>query len=263
MKLLWQRGRAFFRYFLLSRHYKGFGIHSPFVFYLVREIFYEGHPFYAFKTIEAARRMMLKNKQTVYTGSFGASSAVGGRTRTIKELVASGSLPPKYGRLLFRLINHFSVRNIVEIGTGTGVGTLFLALPDSSARITTVEGNHQLSHVAQRLYEVVDVKNVTVVNGIFRQVLPEIVDGYDCLDLVYFDGDHRYSSTLEYFEMCLRKIHNDSIFVFDDIHWSCEMEKVWKEISCHPRVTVSIDLYRIGIVFFRRECSKQHYVVRF
>ena len=258
-----QRGSAFLKYWLFSRHYKGFGIHSPFVFYLVRELIYERHPYYAFKQMEAARNMMLRNNEFVDADTIGAASWIGNGTKKIQKIVRHSSLPPKYGRLLFRLIVHFHPRDILELGTGTGLGTLSLALPDSRARVVTLEGNPQMCTVARRLFEVVEIGNVKVVNGSFKQVLPQVLKDFEKLDFVLFDGDHRYSSTMNYFEMCLEKIHNDSVFVFDDIHWSPGMEKAWREITRDPRVTVSIDMYRMGIVFFRRECTKQHYVVRY
>ncbi|MGM0375249.1 MAG: O-methyltransferase [Bacteroidota bacterium] len=251
------------RYWLFSRHYKGFGIHSPFVFYLVRELIYERHPYYAFKQIDAARRMMLRNKQMVDAETGGAASWTGNGRKTIRKIVRGSSLPPKYGRLLFRLVTHFNARDILELGTGPGLGTLSLALPDSRSKVVTLEGNPQMSAVARKLFEVVEVENARVVNGSFQQTLPQVLKDFEKLDFVFFDGDHRYSSTLTYFEMCLGKIHNDSVFVFDDIHWSPGMEKAWREITRHPRVTISIDMHRIGLVFFRRECTKQHYVVRY
>ena len=260
---LLQRTAAFLKYWLFSGHYKGFGIHPPFAFYLVRELIYERHPFYAFQKIDAARRMMLRNRQKVHVNSDGASSMTGDDRKTIRRLVREGSLPPKYGQLLFRLIDHFNARRILELGTGTGMGTLYLAFPDRRSKVVTLESNPQLCEVSRQLFEATELKHVKVVEGKFQHNLPGVLADFDKLDFVFFDGDHRRESTLAYFEQCLDKIHNDSIFVFDDIHWSHDMEKAWEAIVEHPSVTLSMDLYRIGLVFFRRECIKQHYVVRY
>ena len=62
--------------------------------------------------------------------------------------------------------------------------------------------------------------------------------------------------------MCLESIHNNSIFIFDDINWSIEMQETWAIIKEHPKVTVSIDTYFWGIVFFRKEQEKQHFIIR-
>jgi len=262
IKSFFYRAGSFLRHLFKSGHYKGHGIHSPFTFYVISELFFEKTPFYAFKKTDAAREMLLKSKEQVAVKTMGASSVDKSPQKKVCKIVRQGSIPPRYGTFIFRLINHFEARNILELGTGTGYGTLFLALPDSRSRVTTIEGNPGLCQVAGNLFETAKVNNVNVVNGAFEKVLPEELAKTDKLDFVFFDGDHRLEPTLKYFEMCLPKIHNDSVFVFDDIHWSKDMEKAWNAIVANPRVTVSLDLYRIGVVFFRKECTKQHFVLR-
>ena len=57
-------------------------------------------------------------------------------------------------------------------------------------------------------------------------------------------------------------ITNNSVWIFDDIHWSQEMENAWLTIKNHPKVTVTIDTFQWGIVFFRAEQEKEHFVIR-
>ncbi|RYF62388.1 MAG: SAM-dependent methyltransferase, partial [Cytophagaceae bacterium] len=83
------------------------------------------------------------------------------------------------------------------------------------------------------------------------------------VDFVFFDANHRYEPTVRYFEICLTNIHNDTVFVFDDIHWSDEMEQAWAYIKVHPSVSVTVDLFWVGLVFFRREQPKQDFILRF
>lgn len=251
------------KYQVLSRHYKGFGIHSPFVFYLVHELFWDSHFFYAFEKLDAARKMLTQNRQKINVDTLGVPSVFPDKQKRIKKLVQGGSIPDKYGKLLFRILNKLAPETILELGTGTGIGTLYLALPNSKSQVISVDGNAELHEVAKSLFEVAGVNNVELRTGSFQQHLPKILDDIKRVDFVLFDGDHRYESTMEYFQLCLEKAHNDSVFVFDDIHWSPEMQKAWGEIFSHQEITVSIDLFRIGIVFFRRECTKQHYVVRY
>ncbi len=99
--------------------------------------------------------------------------------------------------------------------------------------------------------------------GKFEDVIPEVLGQLEHVDFVYFDGNHQKEATLNYFEMCLQKVANDSVFVFDDIHWSKGMEEAWEEICRHSSVTVSMDLFHVGIVFFRKECQKQHFIVKY
>ncbi|MCC7526845.1 MAG: SAM-dependent methyltransferase, partial [Chitinophagaceae bacterium] len=78
------------------------------------------------------------------------------------------------------------------------------------------------------------------------------------------DGNHRKEPTLAYFNQLMRHAGNNSLFIFDDIHWSAEMEEAWRDIQLHPAVTCSIDLFFIGIVFFTPDIKeKQHFTIRF
>ena len=210
------------------------------------------------------RSGLLKNNQLVDSSTFGASSQVSvSGSQEIRKVVKSGSLTPKYGHLLFRLINNLKLRHILELGTGVGAGTLFFALPSKESLVWTIEGNAEKSQVARRLFECHQLGNINTVQGRFSDVLPDVLSQMPSLDFVFFDGDHRREPTLAYFYRCVEKAHSDTLFVFDDIHWSRGMESAWNEIIKHPAVTVSVDLFRLGLVFFKKDCSKQHYVVLF
>jgi predicted O-methyltransferase YrrM len=82
-------------------------------------------------------------------------------------------------------------------------------------------------------------------------------------DLIFFDGNHKKEPTLAYFGQCLQHIHPDTVLIIDDIHWSQGMTDAWNTIRCHSRVKVSIDLYHMGIVFFKEELSKEDFTLRF
>jgi predicted O-methyltransferase YrrM len=94
-------------------------------------------------------------------------------------------------------------------------------------------------------------------------VLPDLLPQVGKLDFAFIDGNHTYKATVSYFETLLKVAHNDTVFVFDDIHWSEGMEKAWNEICDNGQVTVSIDLFRMGIVFLNKDLSKQKFVTRF
>ena len=86
----------------------------------------------------------------------------------------------------------------------------------------------------------------------------------NALGLVFFDGNHRKDATLRYFNQCLEKANEDSIFIFDDIHWSEEMQDAWKEIKAHPQITLALDVFQFGICFFRKEkLAKEEFLLRY
>ena len=107
-------------------------------------------------------------------------------------------------------------------------------------------------------------KNIELQQGNFNEILSPFIASTAPLDFVFVDGNHKYEPTIQYFNTLLPKLHEQSILVFDDIHWSKEMEQAWLEIQGHPSVTLTIDLFFIGLVFFRKEnIAKQNMVIRF
>jgi predicted O-methyltransferase YrrM len=103
-----------------------------------------------------------------------------------------------------------------------------------------------------------------LLEGNFAKTLPLLNSKITNIDLVFVDGNHRKNATLEYFDFFLSKRTNNSIFIFDDIHWSVEMEEAWKLIQQHDSVTMTIDLFFIGLVLFRKDFKvKQHFSIRF
>ena len=83
------------------------------------------------------------------------------------------------------------------------------------------------------------------------------------IDLAFIDGNHLEVPTITYFKECLHYANNDTLFIFDDIHWSQGMENAWENIKKHPKTTVTIDLFFVGIVFIKSELSKEHFTIRF
>jgi predicted O-methyltransferase YrrM len=240
------------------------GLHSPFVFDLYNNVIRDDMPYYTFEPIELLRNKILQDNRRIEVLDFGA----GGRgspvkTSTVKKIASRSLNTPEYGRLLFRLINHFKPGTIVELGTSLGITTLYLSIPNSETKVFTVEGSPEIRHYAQTVFEKLNRSNITSLEGPFENVIPELLEKIEHVDMVYFDGNHRYAPTMNYFRMFLPKKKENSFFVFDDIYWSQEMTSAWEEIKAHPEVTVTIDLYRMGIAFFRKGILKQDFVLKY
>ncbi len=256
--------KSFFEYQLKARYKKGYGLHSPFVFNLVREVIYCNYPFYAFDSINYYRKKLSTSSEVINIVDYGTgSNMLGAKNRKVSHLVKRSSIQIKYGELLFRIINELKPESILELGTSIGVSTAYLALSDTRRKVTTIEGCAETAKVAGQLFKELQCDNIQQVIGQFRDVLPELVAKQSKLGLVFFDGHHQKQATLDYFNVCLTKAENDTIFVFDDIHWSKGMEEAWHIIYSHPQVTVSLDLFQFGIIFFKKECQKQHFIVRY
>jgi predicted O-methyltransferase YrrM len=240
------------------------GIHSPFVFDLYRYVFLNNNAYYGYEKVEALRTSLSQNNSEVKITDLGAGSASGVKTkRTIKNIVHTASKPLKYSRLLFRLADYFRSDVIIELGTNLGISTASLALARPKSSVITIEGSPEIHKIAVSNFESLEIGNITAACGNFDIELPKILALTDHLDFVFFDGNHRKEPTLSYFRQCLPKAHNNSIFIFDDIYWSKGMTEAWKEIKEHPKVTVTIDIFQMGIVFFRKEQVKQHFVLSY
>ncbi len=218
-----------------------------------------------YKKIEEIRKQLLQNKNTIEVEDFGAGSGViKTNTRRIDKIAASSLKPKKYAQLLYRIIKYYQPHQIIEIGTSFGITTSYIAAAHSTANVITHEGATKIAAIANENFNALVLEKIKLKQGDFETTLMGTIAEIECLDFAFIDGNHRRNPTWQYFEILLTKSNENSIFVFDDIHWSAEMERVWEEIKFHPAVTLSIDLFFIGIVFFKKDFKvKQHFNIRF
>ena len=250
------------------------GVHSPFVFDLVTKCFYDkeskpdpsvSEQAKQYAVLKNYRNSLLKNKNTIEVTDFGAGSKVfNSNTRQIAKIAKTAGISPKRAELLFRIVNYFQPSTILEIGTSLGLATSALALGNPKAKITTLEGCPNTMATAKNQLQLLNINNVELVNIEFKNYLQKFSKTLPLggLDLIYFDGNHSKNATLEYFELLLPTITNDSVWIFDDIHWSTEMDEAWEIIKNHKEVRVTIDTFQWGLVFFRKEQEKEHFVIR-
>ncbi len=236
-------------------------IHSPFVYDLFNNILHDKTPYYCFDLVESVRAKQLLNNNKINIKDFGTGK--NHRTVLVSDIAKKAVKPKKYAQLLFRLVNRFSSENILEIGTSLGITTLYLSMPNTKNKIITLEGSPEIAAIAKKNFEFIQRKNIELICGEFEESLPKALLKFNKLDLVYFDGNHKRNPTLSYFDKCLDLSTEDSIFVFDDIYWSREMKNAWKEIKKNSNVTLSIDLFQFGIVFFKKGLEKQHFTLRY
>lgn len=240
------------------------GVHSPFVYDLITHVLRPSAALPEFQTIEALRADLLASEQTIRVNDLGAGSRVFDEpTRAVAEIAKTALKPASEAQLLFRLARYFQATNVLELGTSFGLTTLYLALGAEEGTVHTIEGCPQTMRIAQHHFDQLKQRNIKPVLGSFRSKLPETLQKMGSVDLVFLDGHHAKEPTLEYFEQCLAQAHANTVFIFDDIHWSRDMEQAWERIKAHPRVTVSIDLYDLGLVFLRTEQVKEHFTLRY
>ena len=239
------------------------GVHSPFVYNLVTKCFYDKKNYPEYSILKNYRNSLLQNKSTIEVTDFGAGSRVfKSNTRAINQIAKNAGITSKRAELLFRIVNYFQPENILEIGTSLGLATSALSLGNKNAKIISLEGCPNTINQCQLQLQKFNINNIECINTEFSSYLKNPKPETRNPKLIYFDGNHSKKATLEYFELLLPTITNDSVWIFDDIHWSQEMEEAWEIIKNHPKVTVTIDTYQWGIVFFRIEQEKEHFVIR-
>lgn len=263
MGLQWELAKKYLRYYFTAgnRH----DVHSPFVYALVEEVLRDKQQPADFREIEQVRRSLLQSTETLQVTDLGAGSLMGaGKERKVSDITRHAAKPPKYGQLFYKLIQYFKPTYLLELGTSMGMSTSYMAKAAPGATIHTIEGCPNIAARAGRNFEALHLENVRQHIGNFDTVLPEVLKEIPQLDYVYIDGNHRSAPTLVYFEQCLEKVHDNSLFIFDDIHWTPDMEAAWHTIQQHPRVTFTIDLFFIGLVFFRPDMKiKQHFTLKY
>jgi len=240
------------------------GVHSPFVFDLIRKCFYDNTDYSAYKVLNDYRNSLLQNRNTIEVTDFGAGSRVfKSNTRAINKIAENAGISPKDAKLLFRVVNYFQPEKVLEIGTSLGLATSALALGNPNSYILSLEGCNNTLSIAENLFnENFSDFNFEFVNTEFSCLLKSYNQQPQTFDLVYFDGNHSKEATLHYFELLLPTISNETVWIFDDIHWSSGMEEAWELIKRHPKVTVTIDTFQWGFVFFRKEQEKEHFTIR-
>lgn len=256
---MWYQIKAYLKFLWKSKNQHG--VHSPFVYDLVTRCFYDTKEYSDYSKITGYRDSLLRNLEIIEVTDFGLGSRVfDSNRRAIKDIAKTSGTSLKRAKLLYRLIRYIQPKNAIELGASLGIGTYSMALANSELHITSIEGCPQISAFTNLQLKNIQIKNVNIKTGSFSEIIPALNE--NLWDLVFFDGHHDKDATLKYFEQLLPYIHNDSIFIFDDIHWSKGMTEAWELIKQHPKVTLTIDTFFWGFVFFRIEQVKEEFIIR-
>lgn len=244
-------------------------LHSPFVFELYEScIKKQANPPAIFNEIEKVRTRLKQNKQTLNYVDYGASSKQPGYGKKVKvsHLARKHLKPARIAEILYYITHHYPYQNIIELGTSLGITSSYLAIGAQThlnAKLHTIEGCSDVQGIANEVFKQLHLGSAIHCHlGNFNSVLPKLLEEIEELDLLFVDGNHTYEATMNYFNQCLPKIQNSSVFIFDDIYWSKGMTRAWEEIKKHPKVTVTVDLFFIGLVYFRTQQVKQNFRLR-
>jgi predicted O-methyltransferase YrrM len=240
-----------------------YNIHSPFVYHLLDEVIYDRKVLPAYPYVERIRKELLNDESVITITDLGAGSHINNkRQKKISEIARTALKPPKLAQLLYRLAERFKPKNIIELGTCLGTTTLYLNRAAPDAEIYTLEGCPQIARTAKAVFEKAGANTIQLITGNFDDTLPMVIKYLNKLDFVFIDGNHQREATLTYFEWCLPLVHDDTVLIFDDIYWSEGMKQAWRQIKAHPKVAVTIDLFWIGLVFFKSGQAKEDFLLK-
>ncbi|MBR1878991.1 MAG: class I SAM-dependent methyltransferase [Paludibacteraceae bacterium] len=265
--LFWYRTCAWIKHRLTAWNTTGEGIHSPWLFRLVRFVLRDENSFYCFSSIERRRQLLLSCHDELSVTDYGSAGSPEGTVvrRKVSDIAARQLESKQMGQLLFRVVHFLGGElqrplEILELGTSLGITTAYLASPASRNRVMTLEGSRAVLRVAQGVWKALKTENIEWGEGRIDDTLYK--RAREKLDVVFMDANHTYEATLRYADYLLPRMTEKGIIVIDDIHYSPEMERAWEELKTDPRVTSTIDLYHVGMLFVDPHYLKRHYRVR-
>ena len=241
-------------------------IHSPFVFDLINKVFRDKEYKNDFALLDPFVHELKDSKAVIETTDFGAGAGQSDYKVYLKpvgKIVKERSHTISRLHLMYNLVRYFKPDNMLEFGTAAGVSSLYLKKGLPGSRMITMEGCPGLSAISRENFSKMNIQNIEIANGNFDVLLDEILKRFDKLDFVFFDGNHRKEPTLDYFNRCIDKADENTLFLFDDIHWSKGMEAAWNTIKEDERVSITVDIFWFGLVFFKRGVVKQNFIVKF
>lgn len=252
---------SYIRYLLQARDWHS--VHSPFVFGLIEHALRPGPGLPAYAPAEKTRRALMGSRQSLLVTDYGSGGLK--RRQYVKKvsvIARNSGKDKKAGRMLHRLAQYFSPAVVLELGTSLGIGTLYLRTATPGADLHTLEGCPATAALAAKNFEQTGFGDIRVHTGPFDETLPALLASGLRPDFVFIDGNHLLEPTLRYFELLLQYSGPETVMIFDDIHWSKGMEEAWRQITSHPSVRVSIDLFQMGLVFFNPGLSPEKFILR-
>ena len=235
-------------------------VHSPFVFRLLEDVILDKNSFYAFKEIRDFREQLGRSEEWIETQDYGTGRS---GKKKLSSLLKKSGCREKSGQLLFRLVNYFKPQNILELGTSLGISGIYLAAPNKMGQVISLEGCMETASRARKNFVDFGISNVEVITGEIEKTLPAVLEKMKKIDFAFFDANHRLEPVMNYYRLCKPYFHPQSVLIIDDIHWSADMELAWKLLKSNPEISLSIDLFFLGILFFKEDRAKEEFVIRY
>ncbi len=214
------------RFIHRKRHAAGHGVHSQFAFELIMDTIHTPYSYYIYEE----NRIKINNEGLKKQADI------------------------KYAELIFRLINRFNSKNILEIGSSIGINTLYISAHSKQTTVMSVEQNKEKIKKAHSLLAN-KLKNI-----IFTQALPTKEDSFDA---IIWDLEEHPHEKKKIVETIAKTIKTNGFVVVNHISQGKENKEAWQNIVQLDTLTMSFDLGKIGIGFFKPSLPKLNYDLYF
>lgn len=269
--MIWRIRKYIKHLFYLGKR-KGHGIHSPYLFDFVNKVVFNGAGIKVPGELVETHRKLKKDQGMIPVTGPGAASRVDTSSeRSVASFVRGSSVTEKYGALLYRIVHWFKPDVILELGTGLGLSTLYLASGYPDVSLYSIEGNEYRASFARQLISDSKPGSIRVYCGEMDEKLEELLPMVGGRFVAFMDGNHRREATLNYARKLIEHAGGqageyggeEAVLIVDDIYWSKEMNQAWKEIISWPEVKVSVDLFQVGILLLRSDLAKADIKIKF
>lgn len=232
-----------------------FNIHPPFLFNFIDFTFDQDRIFYAFDKIQEASEILKRNETHIPSEPFSKNRQQD--QFTVAELYKKSGHSVSEYECLYRMNLFLKSKNSLELGACTGMSGIAIALSNKSGKLTSIEGNQFLSSICNAMFDRFKLSNAQCIAIEFDSFLN--TTSVQDFDFVFLDGDHQYDSTIKYASKLLTITTDAAVLVLDDIHWSADMYRAWKDLIKHPAIQCSLETERWGILFKNKILSAGNY----
>lgn len=207
---------------------QGFGVHSPWAYDLIENVINERHPYYAYEDLYA-----FWEKAPQYLPQY----------------------PQSRDEMLFRLVNRFNPKSILEVGTGAGVSTGYLASVSKESKVITVDYPHPAEKDVRRNLR--RIPNIEYITADVLQTVQDILDSGNVPQFVHIAHTALWRQAVE---MILPYATPDMVIVVEDLGKK-QKKEWWNGIINDERIGVTFQMKKLGLLFFDPKMTKQHYVL--
>ena len=226
------------------RSRKGFGVHSPFVYNLITKVVEEKAPFYAFEEIENFRKKLLNE------------------SNELSIITAKETQSPNFGAFLFRLMNFFRCKSVLQVGCSTGVMSLYLASVSRTQGEYFFLEERSILQEAETFAMAQHLQKVHFVTGNYEENLQNIKTNFPKMELIFIN-QLPDSMEIEKGLTWVEDFRDQKTIVLVNSIKKKKMKALWNRLKNLPQARTTIDLRALGIVFFDGKLPKRHYKTHF